>query len=187
MDYRVADLPGVITAANNVGNEARSTFGQLTPSQLNWKPSPERWSVAQCFDHLLSSNRDYFPVIDKVLAGYKPTFWQSMPVLPGLMGKLLIKSLDPASTRKIKAPKRFQPAQSDISGSVINDFVEQQQQIIAKMKATEHLDLEKIVITSPVAGAVIYSLMDAYRVIVVHEQRHFQQAKRVTEEAGFPK
>jgi hypothetical protein len=28
--------------------------------------------------------------------------------------------------------------------------------------------------------------MDAYRVIVVHEHRHFQQAKRVTEESGFP-
>jgi len=54
------------------------------------------------------------------------------------------------------------------------------------MKATEHLDLEKIVITSPVAGVVVYSLMDAYRLIVVHEQRHFQQAKRVTEEPSFP-
>lgn len=180
------DLPAVIDAANNVANEARSTFGHLTPSQLNWKPSAERWSVAQCFDHLLTSNKGYLPIIDNVLAGYKRTFWQSMPVLPGLMGKLLVKSMDPASTRKVKAPKRFQPAQSDISGSVINDFVELQKRIVEKMKATEHLDLEKIVITSPVAGVVIYSLMDAYRLIVVHEQRHFQQAKRVIEETGFP-
>ena len=186
MDYRTAGLTDVIAAANNVANEARSTFGHLTPSQLNWKPSAERWSVAQCFDHLLTSNKGYIPVVDNVLAGHKPTFWQSMPVLPGLMGKLLIKSLDPASTRKLKAPKSFQPAQSDISDSVINDFVDLQQQIIAKMKATEHLDLEKIVISSPVTGVVTYSLMDAYRIIVVHEQRHFQQAKRVIEEAGFP-
>ena len=180
------DLRAVIDAANNVANEARSTFGHLTPSQLNWKPSAERWSVAQCFDHLLTSNKGYLPIIDNVLAGYRRTFWQSMPVLPGLMGKLLIKSMDPASTRKVKAPKRFQPAQSEISASVINDFVAQQKQIVDKMKSTEHLDLEKIVITSPVAGVVIYSLMDAYRLIVVHEQRHFQQAKRVTEEPGFP-
>ena len=180
------DLPAVIDAANNVANEARSTFGHLTPSQLNWKPSAERWSVAQCFDHLLTSNKGYLPIIDNVLAGYKRTFWQSMPVLPGLMGKLLVKSMDPASTRKVKAPKRFQPAHSEISASVINDFVAQQKQIVDKMKPTEHLDLEKIVITSPVAGVVIYSLMDAYRLIVVHEQRHFQQAKRVTEEPGFP-
>lgn len=186
MDYRTVDLPGVIAVANNVANDARTAFGHLTPSQLNWKPSPERWSVAQCFDHLLTSNKGYLPIIDNVLAGHKRTLWQSMPVLPGLMGKLLIKSLDPASTRRIKAPKRFEPAQSDINSSVINDFIDQQQQIVAKMKATEHLNLEKIVITSPVAGVVVYSLMDAYRIIVVHEQRHFQQAQRVTKEMGFP-
>jgi hypothetical protein len=29
-------------------------------------------------------------------------------------------------------------------------------------------------------------LMDAYRIIVVHERRHFQQAQRVTEESEFP-
>lgn len=186
MNAQKADLASLIAATNNIANEAKSTFGHLTPSQLNWKPSPDRWSVAQCFDHLITSNNGYFPVIDNVLAGRKRTFWESIPVLPGLAGKLLIKSLDPASTRKIKAPKRFEPAQSDISASVIDDFADQQSKIVEKMKATEHLDLERIVITSPVASAVTYSLMDAYRIIVVHEQRHFQQAKRVMEETGFP-
>ena len=186
MDYQTADLPSVITAANDVAGEAKSTFGKLTPAQLNWKPSAERWSVAQCFDHLLTTNKGYFPPIEGVLAGIKPTFWQRMPIIPGLAAKLLIKSLDPKSTRKIKAPGKFQPAQSDISASVIDDFVEQQGKIVEKMKATKHLDLEKIIITSPVAAAVTYSLMDAYRIIVVHERRHFEQARRVTEEAAFP-
>src|SRR5215216_4090814 len=180
------DLPGIIAAAKNVANDARSTFGHLTPSQLNWKPSAERWSIAQCFDHLLTINKAYFPVIDNVLAGKKRTLWESMPVLPGLMGKMLIKVVEPASTRKFKARKNFEPAQSDIRGSIINDFVDHQAEVVEKMKATQHLDLENIVITSPVAAVMTYSLMDAYRVIVVHEQRHFQQAKRVTEEPGFP-
>ena len=186
MDYLTAQLPALITAANNIAAETKSTFGHLTPEQLNWKPSPERWSVAQCFDHLLTTNKGYFPPVEGVIAGVKPTFWQRMPVLPGLAGKLLIKSLDPKSTRKIKAPQKFQPAQSDISASVLDDFVDQQARIVEKMKATEHLDLEKIVITSPVASAITYSLMDAYRIIVVHEQRHFDQARRVTQEAAFP-
>jgi hypothetical protein len=186
MDRQKADLANLIATANNIANEAKSTFGQLTPSQLNWKPSADRWSVAQCFDHLLTANKGYIPVIESVLAGKKRTFWERMPLLPGLGGKLLIKSLDPANTRKLKAPKKFEPAQSNVSGSVINDFVVQQGKIVEKMKATEHLDLEKIVITSPSLAAITYSLMDAYRIIVVHEQRHFQQAKRVTEESGFP-
>ena len=186
MDYRQADLPSLIAEANSVASEVKSKFGQLTAAQLNWKPSAERWSVAQCFDHLLTSNKGYFKIIDGVLAGKKPTFLERMPVLPGLAGKMLIKALDPASTLKVKARKDFEPAQSDIPPSVIDDFVTQQRQIINKMKATEHLDLERIVITSPVMGAITYSLMDAYRIIVSHEQRHFQQARRVTEESGFP-
>ena len=186
MNAQKADLANLIAAANNIANDAKSTFGHLNPSQLNWKPSTDRWSVAQCFDHLLSANRGYFPVIEGVLAGKKRTFWERVPVLPGLAGKLLIKSLEPTTTRKLKAPKRFEPAQSEISASVINDFVDQQGKIVEKMKATEHLDLEGIIITSPVSAAITYSLMDAYRIIVVHEQRHFQQAKRVMEESAFP-
>lgn len=186
MDVRTADLATLIAAANNIAAETKTTFGPLTVSQLNWKPSADRWSVAQCFEHLLTSNKGYFRVIEDVLAGRKQTLWQSVPVLPGLAGKLLIKSLDPAATRKLKSPKSFQPAGSDISGSVINDFIEQQGRIVEKMKATEHLNLEKIVISSPALAVITYSLMDAYRIIVVHEQRHFQQARRVTEEPGFP-
>ena len=186
MNAQKAGLANLIAAANNIANDARSTFGRLSPAQLNWKPSADRWSVAQCFDHLISSNKGYFPVIEDVLAGKKRTFWERIPGLPGLAGKLLIKSMEPTSTRKVKAPKRFQPSQSDISASVIDDFAEQQGRLVEKMKATEHFDLENIIITSPVSAAITYSLMDAYRLIVVHEQRHSQQAKRVMEESAFP-
>jgi len=54
------------------------------------------------------------------------------------------------------------------------------------MKATEDLDAEKIIISSPVTNLVTYSLMDAYRIIITHEKRHLLQAKRVSEADGFP-
>src|SRR6185295_13467872 len=124
MDYLKADLPSVITAANSIANDAKSTFGSLTPVQLNWKPSAERWSIAQCFDHLIVSNKGFLPIIESVRSGKKQTrFVERLPGWPGLAGKLLIKSLDPASTRKLKAPKNFQPAQSDVSETIIADFV----------------------------------------------------------------
>ena len=178
----------VITEAKQIAADVRASFGNLSSSQLNWKPSAERWSIAQCFDHLLTSNKGYLPIIESVRTGKKQTrFVERLPVLPGLAGKLLLKSLDPASTRKLKAPKNFQPAQSDISAGIIDDFVAQQEQLIEGMKSTSHLDLEKIVITSPALSFVAYSLMDGYRVIVTHERRHVQQAQRVAEEPAFPK
>ena len=77
-----------------------------------------------------------------------------LSVYPGMMGKLLIKSLDPVKGRNLKAPKNFQPAQSDISGSIIDDFAAQQATVVEKMKATEQLDLERIIISSPVTPVV---------------------------------
>jgi len=181
------ELESLVNQADAIANDAQKVFGGLTKEQLNWKPGAERWSVAQCFDHLITTNSGYLPIVDSILNGRKQSsVWQKLPFLPSLWGKMLIKSLDPSQTRKMKAPKRFEPAQSDVSGSIINDFAAQQQKIIEKMKATSNLDLEKIVITSPAASFVTYSLMDAYRIIVVHERRHFQQAQRVTEESGFP-
>jgi hypothetical protein len=180
-------LDTVIQNARTIAAEARSSFGSLSAAQLNWKPSAERWSIAQCFDHLIASNKGFFPVIESVLAGTKKTtFLERLPILPGLAGKLLIKSLDPASTRKIKAPKNFEPGESDISAGIIEDFIAQQEKIVEGMKSTRHLDLKKIIVTSPAASFVTYSLIDGYRIIVVHEQRHFQQAQRVAAETGFP-
>jgi hypothetical protein len=181
------ELADLISAANDVASEAERVFGGLSVAQLNWKPSSDRWSVAQCFDHLITTNTGYFPVVENALAGKRRTFWESLPLLPGLTGKMLIKSLDPASTRKIKAPKKFQPARSDIRASVIDDFVANQAQVVEKMQASERLDLERTIVTSPIAAPITYSLMDAFRIIVVHERRHFQQAKRVTEDRAFPK
>jgi hypothetical protein len=185
--FMSSELDGLVSQADAIAQDAKKVFGGLNSEQLNWKPGAERWSVGQCFDHLITTNSGYLPIIDDVLKGRKKSsVWQKLPFFPRMWGKLLVKSLDPSQTRKIKAPKKFEPAQSDISATVVEDFAGQQDKVIEAMKATSNLDLENIIVTSPAASLVTYSLMDAYRIIVVHERRHFQQAQRVTEESGFP-
>jgi hypothetical protein len=172
----------------SIADQARGEFGGLKAEHLNWKPATESWSVAQCFDHLITTNAAYFPVMESIVAGKKQTnMAERLPLLPTLWAKLLIKSLDPKTTRKLKAPPRFQPSSSDISGSIIEDFVAQQSQLADSMEASKDLDVDKIVITSPAASFITYSLLDAFRILVVHEQRHFQQAMRVTQNQSFPR
>src|SRR6185369_5893662 len=188
MQYATAQLPELVTEAQRLSSQTISTFGPLSYEQLNWKPSPERWSVGQCFDHLVASGASFLPIIDDVTTGRKTKrAFESVPFLPKLFGKLLIKSLDPATTRRMKAPKQIEPASSAIDTAILQSFVQQQSEIVSKMNATANLDIDRLIITSPVASFVIYSLLDAYRIIVVHEERHFQQAQRVTMETAFPK
>jgi hypothetical protein len=170
-----------------ISENARKEFGKLNRDQLNWKPSADRWSVAQCFDHLINSNAGYIPIFDAVAAGtLKQTLVQKLPGVPKMWGQLLIKSLDPKTTRKLKAPKRFQPASSDLSESIIDNFVQNQSRVLDAMEKTKNLEIDRTIITSPVAAIVTYSLLDAFRIVVVHEQRHFQQAQRVTQDQNFP-
>ena len=181
------NLARLISAASAITDGTLAGFGGLTAQQLNWKPGADKWSVAQCFDHLVTANRAYFPIFEKVLSGEKKnTFWESLPWLPAIWGKMVIKVVNPESTRKLKAPKVFYPSSSSIDGAVIHLFIDQQNQVIRYMKATEGLDLEKIKISSPVSNIITYSLMDAYRIIINHEKRHFLQATRVAEMDGFP-
>jgi hypothetical protein len=43
-----------------------------------------------------------------------------------------------------------------------------------------------MIVASPIAGFVTYNMLDACRIVVAHERRHFEQARRVTEAEGFP-
>src|SRR6185295_15454528 len=76
-----------------VSTDVLREFGSFSSEQLNWKPSADRWSVAQCLDHLITGNKAFFPILESIVIGEKKTlFLERLPVLPGVWGKLLIKS-----------------------------------------------------------------------------------------------
>jgi len=149
---------------------------------VNWKPREGEWSIGQCFDHLVISNRPYVQIFEEILAGRRrQRVWERMPLLPRLFGRLLINTLRPDSGRRAKARPAFYPSSSHIAPAIIATFLEQQERLRCLMEASRELDLDGITITSPVLRFVTYSLMDACRIIVVHEQNHFVQATRVME------
>jgi hypothetical protein len=55
------------------------------------------------------------------------------------------------------------------------------------MRSLEDKGPAGIIITSPFASVMVYILLDAFRLIVAHERRHFAQAQRVMEADGFPR
>ena len=189
MAYYRVELPALIEVANTVAPQVRAEFGSLRADQLNWKPSPDKWSVGQCFDHLIVSNAEYFPIFDRVLQGAKTTntIWESLPGLPRLWGQMLIKAVSPDGARKQKAPKILAPTTSAVDAGIITRFIDQQERVVSYLNTITAVDAGTIIITSPVARVITYSLLDACRVIVAHEQRHILQARRLMQLPEFPK
>ena len=106
------ELGGLLEELKAVADDARRDFGTLSATQINWKPSAEQWSVGQCFDHLVISNRPYLPIIEEIRDGRRRRrTWERMPLLPRLFGRMLIKTLRPDSGRNVKARPAFQPSE----------------------------------------------------------------------------
>jgi hypothetical protein len=183
-----AALPELIAGVENNSANARAKFGALSKEQLNWKPSAESWSVGQCFDHLIKGDEGLLEKILPVIEGrHKTTFFERLPFLPKFFGGFLLKAVAPENPKKMKNPAVIDPAQSDIEAGVVEKYLDIQKKASAAMQLSGNIDLEKAIMTSPVASFITYSVMDGYRVIVTHDKRHLLQAERVTQADGFPK
>ena len=173
--------------ARSIADEVQELFGALTKEQLNWRPNPKSWSIAQCLDHLIAANRNYFPIFEEIILGErKKRILERFPFLAHLWAWLLINSFRPGSKRKLKAPKIFMPSASDFDCNVIPQFSDNQGRLIGFMQATAFLDLRHTLITSPATRFVTYSLCGAYEIILQHERRHMAQARRVMGAKNFP-
>ena len=181
------ELGGLAEEMRALAGDAERAFGGLTPAQLNWKPSAEQWSVGQCFEHLIKTNEPYARVIEGVVRGERRAgAWERLSPLSGFWGRMVLRAVAPESARKIKARPGFRPSNISVDGRVVGRFADLQHRLADLMARTEDAGPEKVIITSPVAGFVTYSLLDAYRIITSHGRRHFAQARRVTEADGFP-
>jgi DinB family protein len=173
------------TEKNSVA--AHEVVAGLNETQLNWKPAPEKWSIAQCLEHLTVATEEFEPYFTKAISenrekrravnspAYRPTF----------LGGLLINYLLPESTKKLRAPKLLKPAASQIAGS-LEKFLNQQKRFLDFVRQADGIDYNKTRLRSPVTALMRYSLADAFVLTVVHEQRHLAQARRVRETPGFP-
>ncbi|HVQ56196.1 MAG TPA: DinB family protein [Pyrinomonadaceae bacterium] len=179
----------VTAELQKTADDARSTFGSLSVEQLNWKPAEKSWSIAQCFDHLITTHSLYFPLFERMaMGGVNQSSWEKHSPLSGFFGRFLIKGLDPKNQKKMKTTSKAFPSASEIGSDIIERFAKHQNQLIEYLRAfPSDLDPSKTVVTSPLLGFVTYSLEDTFTILVVHCQRHFGQAQRVTEGEGFPK
>ena len=188
MDYTTLSLAEVRTGLDGLAREAQATFGAFDTRQLNWRPDAARWSVAQCFEHLLQMNRLMIQAAADGLNEKVPrTIWQRLPVLPAVLGRVMVRSQLPDSTRKFTSPSRGRPSNSDIAADVVARYVEQQRDAVMRLQAIDEHDAARAIMISPFIKVVTYSVLDGWRLIFAHGRRHVEQARRVTTAPGFPR
>lgn len=179
-------LQSLLSQLEKVNQDARDLVELLNEDQLHWSYAPDRWSIAQCLDHITTTARKSQPLLEKSIAdaherrkatdgAYRQTF----------VGRLIINAMQPDSGRRIKAPKIFRASERPDPG-VLERLIEQHGEISELIKRAEELDVSRMKLRSPVSPLIRYNLGDALTLLVVHAQRHLRQAKNVRLQTDFP-
>ena len=152
----------------------------LSEAQWNFKPAPERWSVAEVTEHIAAAEDFLMGMIQgQVMAG------------PARAEPTDVKAIDdfvlmaiPDRTNKLKAPEPLIPTNRFHSpADSLKHFTESRAKTLAFLKETK--GLRDHAIDSPLGKK-----LDAYQwvlFIAAHSERHTKQILEVKADPNFPK
>lgn len=181
-DRHLDDLAAQLEA---VGERARALSSALRDDQLLWRPDPDRWGVADCFEHLVTADSQYFPRLRAAIDEAAPALEGERVYSPGLFARWFIRSVGPGGKMKLPAPKSFRPPPP--AADAPERFLAGQRRIAGFLEEARGIDLQSARLASPVSPLVRFTVGEALTLIVAHQERHLEQALAVRGEPGFPR
>jgi hypothetical protein len=151
----------------------------LSPAQLNYKPGPDRWSVAECLEHIASAE-DFLRtmITEQVMKSADVPGRDVAKIDAGILQGVPDRSVKRQAPEPIKPSNKYGSAEASEK-----HFVESRATTEALLKNTPDLRQHAMVFVSGPP-------MDAYEwilVIAAHSERHTKQIEEVKASPGFPK
>lgn len=147
----------------------------LSPAQLNFRPAPDRWTVAEAVQHLVISEPNYWKLLQDALKQPPKKLAQQ-----ATDADVLWYGID--RTQHEKTPAKQNPIDQKIDvPQALKAFLAMHAQLL-EMARSSNEDLR--------GHAVPDWGVDAYQCLLeisTHEQRHILQIREIKASAGFPK
>lgn len=156
----------------------------LSPEQWNFKAAPDRWSVAECAEHIALSESFIFGLItERVIKS--PAAPEKRDAVKG-KDELILKMMQDRS-HKATAPEQLDPTKKPMPPEdSLKLFLESRAKTIEYVKMTQD-DLRDHFFDHPVPAI---GTLDAYQWLLLisgHTRRHTLQILEVKADANFPK
>jgi hypothetical protein len=171
----------------SIRQDAEGLISGLTESQFNWRPAPDRWSMAQCFDHLNVTARLFIPEVDRAMAAARSKGLRSNgPFVYSLFERLFLMFSEPPPKVRFRAPRSFRPSGDKRLADVRQSFLECQDRLGDQLREADGLDLRRVRLRSPGFPPLRWSLGMTFAITLAHERRHIWQARQVRNDRQFP-
>ncbi len=161
-----------------IRKDAEELTSGMDDQQFNLRPAPGRWSVSECFHHLvLSGERDLATISGGIDRGRAEGLLSKGPFRHGGFGNWFVGSVEPPAKIRLKAPKNLAPDSDHKVGSLTPQLLGIQDQLIEALSKANGLDTPRIKVASPVPVLKL-DLTQRFGLVAAHERRHLYQARQ---------
>ena len=157
---------------------ASAVTAGLTAAELNWKPRPGSWSVGQCVDHLVVTNRVYLTAMSSALEGRGAGHADDLVI--GWFGRWFIRNYaDPVTARtRARAPGKIKPS-PDVDAAVLEDFLASNAAARDFVQRCAGYDVNRIRFRNPFVPLLRFTVGTGLEILVRHQRRHLLQAEGI--------
>lgn len=179
----VEDLQNYRRQFESIKTDAQSLLGDLNELQFNWRPASDRWSMAQCIDHLVVTGRSSLLNIHHAIneARSKGLFSPG-PFRYGLIEKWFVRQMEPPPRMTFKSPKAYLPSARQSHAELVASLYDLQEEFLACIEEANGIDLSKTKVSNAASRWFRLSLGQELAFNAAHERRHLWQARRVMKE-----
>lgn len=174
-----ADRSKAISHLSNTRDLLLKTVKNLNDEQLNYKPSAESWSIAECVEHIAVSEELIFAMAQGTL---KEAVDASTETSLAFSDDQLVQVITDRS-QKVQTREEFKPTNKyDSYKGSLKAFKAKRKSNIDYLKGTQD-DLRNHYFQFPFGTA------DTYQVLLfmsAHSKRHILQIEEIMGSAGFP-
>lgn len=173
-----AFLAALAATVADLRTTAHTSFAPLDDALLNRRPAPTSWSMLECLEHLNRYSRYYNAAVAKALP-YPGTPAAAAEVGYTWLGRKSVAMMRPTNPKKSRTLRHLNPLGSRLGREVLAEFDQHQAHLLALLTQAHHADLNRKAIPVEFFRLLKLRLGEALEFVVVHQQRHVQQAQRV--------
>jgi hypothetical protein len=150
----------------------------LTNAQFNWRPTPGRWSIAQCLTHLNTINGQDLAPMSAAIAN--ATARSDGPFTYSWIWRYFINSMEPPVKTKFKVPKAYEPPPSADLQATLTEFRRITDALLDLIPKANSLDLARVKTPLPAVRFLRMPLGARLALMNAHNRRHLAQARAVS-------
>jgi hypothetical protein len=179
-----SQLAELAESLESAQNRVRRLSDQISDSAWNQHTGPDRWSAADCVEHLNITSRAYIPRFRTALAEARQlrtpprkkyrrdALGRAFAFLVGprnLFGKLRLP--------KIKTLEGFVPKGGQTRTELLSEFVRLQGDLLTIVRSADGLPIDRVSVVSPFGETLTYNAYSALVIVANHQHRHIDQAE----------